>query len=105
MCFRLSNFRLGFYDDPEDPDAGYDHLYFYYNTLSGRVRLIDNVLGDIYVDVNQNTANSAAIYNYLYTRLNDFEDKSLDAFNDIIDLIISVIHGLELFLLELITFL
>lgn len=75
-----------FYDDPENSDAGYDHLYFYYNTLSGRVRLIDNVLADIYVDVNQNTANTAAIYNYLFTRLNDFEDTSLDALNDIIGL-------------------
>lgn len=61
------------------PDAslGEVDVMFYYLTEAGRIRGLSQIAADIYKDVNQTAYNTYALYSFLYTRLNDFEDKTL----------------------------
>ena len=74
-----------YYYCPDAASAEVDQFY-YYITSSGKLRTVNQTLADIWVECNQTSYNTYAIYDFMYTRLNDFEDKSLDAFNDIISL-------------------
>lgn len=62
-----------------DPGDGSAFTYWYYFTEAGRLRVANSYLADIYVDVNQSAYTLGSIYDYLYERLNDFEEKSLIA--------------------------
>ena len=64
--------------------SGEVDAFYYYITSSGKLRTMSQTLADIWVETNQTAYNTYAIYDYMYTRLNDFEDKSLEAFNDMI---------------------
>lgn len=66
-----------FYWCPDSSLAEVDCMYYYY-TESGRLRQANQLLADIYQEANQTAYNTYAIYDYLYTRLNDFEQQSLD---------------------------
>lgn len=61
------------------PDAslGEVDVMYYYLTEAGRIRGISQIVADIYRDVNQTAYNTYALYDFLYQRLNDFEDKTL----------------------------
>lgn len=61
------------------PDAslGEVDVMYYYLTEAGRIRGISQIAADIYRDVNQTAYNTYALYDFLYQRLNDFEDKTL----------------------------
>lgn len=61
------------------PDAslGEVDVMYYYLTEAGRIRGISQIVADIYRDVNQTAYNTFALYDFLYQRLNDFEDKTL----------------------------
>lgn len=74
------------FDYVQETNTTLTHTYYYYTTESGRIRAISNLLADIYQESNQTAVNTAAIYDYMYTRLNDFEDKSLESFNDMVAL-------------------
>lgn len=51
--------------------------YWYYTTASGRIRTTNTILADCFVGINQIAYNSSVLYDYLYTRLNDFEDQTI----------------------------
>lgn len=74
-----------YYYCPDVSSSEVDQFY-YYITSSGKLRTVNQTLADIWVECNQTSYNTAAIYDFLYTRLNDFEDKSLEAFNGMIAL-------------------
>lgn len=60
-----------------DSSLGEVDVMYYYLTACGRLRQANQLLADIYVEANQTAYNTYAIYDYLYNRLNDFEDKTL----------------------------
>lgn len=62
-----------------DPGNGDAYTYWYYFTEAGRLRVANSYLADIYVEANQSAYTLGSIYDYLYERLNDFEEKSLIA--------------------------
>lgn len=62
-----------------DPGNGDAYTYWYYFTEAGRLRVANSYLADIYVEANQSSYTLGSIYNFLYERLNDFEEKSLIA--------------------------
>lgn len=66
-----------YYWCPDSSLAELDCMYYYY-TESGRLRQANQLLADIYQQANQTAFNTYVIYDYLYTRLNDFEQQSLD---------------------------
>lgn len=68
------------------PSTGEVDSFYYYFTASGKIRTTNHILADIWVESNQTAYNTSAIYDYLYTRLNDFEYQSLSSFASMIDL-------------------
>lgn len=62
-----------------DPGNGDAYTYWYYFTEAGRLRVANSYLADIYVEANQSSYTLGSIYDFLYERLNDFEEKSLIA--------------------------
>lgn len=60
-----------------DISLGEVDVMYYYLTEAGRIRGISQIVADIYKDVNQTAYNTFVLYDFLYQRLNDFEDKTL----------------------------
>lgn len=61
-----------------DSSLGEVDVMYYYLTSCGRLRQANQLLADIYVEANQTAYNTYAIYDFLYNRLNDFENKTLE---------------------------
>lgn len=53
------------------------NYFAYYPTTAGRLRTANCLLADIYIESNKTAYNTFALYDFLYNRLNDFEEKSL----------------------------
>lgn len=53
--------------------------YYYYVTTYGRIKQVNQQLADIYISSKQLEKNTSATYSYLYEKLNDFENMTLEA--------------------------
>lgn len=65
-----------YYWAPDNSLAEMDQV-FYYLTTAGRIRGVSQIAADILKNINQVAVNTKASYDFLYSRLNDFEDKTL----------------------------
>lgn len=69
-----------YYWCPDNSLGEVDVMYYFYTT-AGRLRQSNKLLADIYISANQIAYTNYALYDYLYNRLDDFENKSLLALN------------------------
>lgn len=72
-----SYFDVVVFEYIKETSGSLTRTYWYYTTASGRIRTTNTILADCFVGINQIAYNSSVLYDYLYSRLNDFEDQTI----------------------------